>query len=88
MLSVKLSSEKVEHLVIKGSLEDIVADSLGVLYLVHDNLKKYDEDSAKMYKIVVENAIKDGIVFTGDESHDELFERMVNRLSKLMGDNT
>lgn len=88
MLSVKLSSGKVEHLVIKGSLEDIVADSLGVLYLVHENLKKYDEDSAKMYKIIVGNAIKDGIVFTGDESHDELFERMVNRLSKLMGDNT
>lgn len=78
MLSVKLSGEKVEHCVIKGSLEDIVADSLGVLYLVHENLKKYDEDSAKMYKIVVENAIKDGNVFTADESHDD----------KLMGDNT
>ena len=47
MLSVKLSSEKVEHLVIKGSLEDIVADSIGVLYLVHENLKKYDETNGK-----------------------------------------
>lgn len=74
MISFTIDKEKVEKLAVFGDLETIVSEVFCMLYVIYKAIEKKSEGAAEAFKVCIESAIKNGIVFSDDDEREKIFE--------------
>lgn len=74
MLAFEFDDGKLGKLTIVGGLQDIVAETTCMLYVIYSKIKKSNKQAGEMFKGYLEKAIKDGIIFCDDDEREKIFE--------------
>lgn len=74
MLAFEFDDGKLGKLTIVGGLQDIVAETTCMLYVIYSKIKKSNKQAGEMFKECLEMAIKDGIIFCDDDEREKIFE--------------
>lgn len=84
MLAFEIDDGKFGKLTIVGGLQDIVAETTCMLYVIYSKIKKSNKQAGEMFKECLEMAIKDGIIFCDDDEREKIFEekKKENNLTK------
>lgn len=79
MINAKVDGAKVS-LSIKGSLRDLMAESLLMMRNIYERINDVDADSGKEFSFCVTKAFKDGIVFIDEDELDALVKKATNEI--------
>lgn len=74
MLAFEFDDGKLGKLAIVGGLQDIVAETTCMLYVIYSTIKKSNKQAGETFKEYLEMAIKDGIIFCDDDEREKIFE--------------
>lgn len=75
MLAFEFDKGKLSKLSIVGGLQDIVAETTCMLYVIYSTIKKNNKKVGEIFKKYLESAIKDGIIFCDDDEREKIFEK-------------
>lgn len=75
MFSITLNEGNVEKVEIVGSIEEIAANAICAITIIYEFLKKKDENVAKDFKVIMNGAFNDGIVFCTEEERKEILKK-------------
>lgn len=92
MIELKIDNGNVKKLTAMGSTSTITADTIAAISLIYASLSKTDKDCGRIFKEVVEAAVKDGLpwkvgerIEVGDGEKDEGdIENMLSTLEKIL----
>lgn len=76
MLAFEIDEGTLGKLTIVGGLQDIVAETTCMLYVIYSKIKKSNKQAGEMFKGYLEKAIKDGIIFCDDDEREKILEKM------------
>ena len=91
MIDLKIDNGNVKRLAMMGSTSTIIADTIATISLIYASLSQNDKDCGRIFKEVVEAAVKDGLpwkvgerIEVGDGEKDEGdIENMLSTLEKI-----
>lgn len=75
MLAFEFDDGKLGKLTIVGGLQDIIAETTCMLYVIYSTIKKSSKQAGEMFKEYLEMAIKDGIIFCDDDEREKILEK-------------
>lgn len=92
MIELKIDNGNVKRLVAMGSASTITADTIAAISLIYASLSKNDKKCGRMFKDIIEAAVKDGLpwevgekIDIGDSEKDEDdIESMLSALEKIL----
>lgn len=92
MIDLKIDNGNVKRLVVMGSTSTITADTLAAISLIYASLSKNNKNCGRIFKELVESAVKDGLpwevgekIDIGDSEKDEDdIESMLSALEKIL----
>lgn len=92
MIDLKIDNGNVKRLVAMGSTSTITADTIAAISLIYGSLSKNDKGCGRIFKDIIEAAIKDGLPWKagkdidfGDSEKDEGdIESMLSTLEKIL----
>lgn len=82
MLAFEFDEGKLGKLTVVGGLQDIVADTTCMLYVIYSAIKKSNKQAGETFKECLEAAIKDGIIFCDDDEREKIFEKTKKETDK------
>ena len=82
MLAFEFDDGKLGKLTIVGGLQDIVAETTCMLYVIYSKIKKSNKQAGEMFKECLEMAIKDGIIFCDDDEREKILEKTKKETDK------
>lgn len=92
MIELKIDNGNVKRLVARGSTSTITADTIAAISFIYASLSKNDKNCGRIFKALVEAAVKDGLpwevgemIEVGDGENDEGdIENMLSTLEKIL----
>lgn len=75
MLAFEFDKGKLSKLSIVGGLQDIAAETTFMLYMIYSTIKKNNKKAGEIFKVCLESAIKDGIIFCDDDEFEKIIEK-------------
>lgn len=75
MLAFEFDDGMLGKLTIVGGLQDIVAETTCMLYVIYSKIKKSNKQAGEIFKERLEAAIKGGIVFCDDDEREKILEK-------------
>ena len=75
MLAFEFDEGRLSKLSIVGGLQDIVAETTYMLYVIYSTIKKNNKKVGEIFKVCLESAVKDGIIFCDDDELEKIFEK-------------
>ena len=82
MYKIKVDKDTLLELEINGNLTTITAEVMMSVMIVYQKLKQSDRAAAKQFKENVEDAIKSGFIFEGEERKEEILKQRLDELKK------
>ena len=76
MLAFEIDNGKLSELSIVGGLQDIAAETTFMLYKIYSTIKKNNKKAGEIFKVCLESAVKDGIIFCDDDEREKILEKI------------
>ena len=67
--------------IIKGSLDELAADTICLVRYVWSSIKETDEESADLFKYYIEKSLNDGVMFCGDDEISSVVGKAIERMA-------
>lgn len=92
MIDLKIDNGNVKKLAMMGSTSTITADTIATISLIYSSLTKNDKKCGRIFKDIIEAAVKDGLpwkvgemieVGDGEKDEDDI-ENMLSTLEKIL----